>query len=538
MTNGLATSKGISRRLFLLGLAALPLVFFRKRQRVPTFSLDGANATAGHLLREGAYRKLPVVSADQRQQVVIIGGGIAGLAAARRLGQLGISEVTVLELESELGGNASSRANAISAFPLGAHYLPIPTRESAHVRELLTEVGLVVGEDAEGRPLYDDRHLLHAPQSRLYRFGRWQEGILPTIAVSAEDRQQYQRFFAQMEQLSIAFGADGKRAFAIPVAESSADPKFIELDRQTMAEYLTQEGYTSEVLRWYINYCCRDDFGTPIAQLSAWAGVHYFAARVPYCGNDTEADVFTWPEGNGWLVAQIKQRLSATVRTDSMVAGLTKEGGSYLLDVVDTSRLERYRLRAEHVIFAAPRFLYPYISGEQLDYLQSFEYTPWLIGNISIHDAKSVLADMPWDSVSYHSTSLGCVLSTHQQLGTATEDSVLTWYRPLDEAAPTTMRRAYLSKSPDALGKEILDDLYSFYPKLRGHVGHVHLWIWGHAMIRPSPGFIWGADRRAALADNQGVIFANSDMSGMSIFEEAFYQGIRAANRVGERIGI
>ena len=55
---------------------------------------------------------------------------------------------------------------------------------------------------------------------------------------------------------------------------------------------------------------------------------------------------------------------------------------------------------------------------------------------------------------------------------------------------------------------------------------------WGHAMIRPTPGFIWGADRRKAAAPFRGIHFAGADLSGVPIFEEALYHGVRAAEEV------
>jgi hypothetical protein len=59
----------------------------------------------------------------------------------------------------------------------------------------------------------------------------------------------------------------------------------------------------------------------------------------------------------------------------------------------------------------------------------------------------------------------------------------------------------------------------------------------GHGMIRPGPGFLTSAARER-LADWQGPIqFANSDLSGISIFEEAQYRGVRAAERVLGRLG-
>jgi hypothetical protein len=52
----------------------------------------------------------------------------------------------------------------------------------------------------------------------------------------------------------------------------------------------------------------------------------------------------------------------------------------------------------------------------------------------------------------------------------------------------------------------------------------------GHAMIRPTPGFLSDPVRRA-LADARGPVFyAHSDLSGLSLFEEAQYRGITAAD--------
>ena len=52
-------------------------------------------------------------------------------------------------------------------------------------------------------------------------------------------------------------------------------------------------------------------------------------------------------------------------------------------------------------------------------------------------------------------------------------------------------------------------------------------------MIKPLPGLIWGNDRKAAMApvDNK-IFFAHSDLSGISIFEEAFYRGHTVAKEL------
>jgi hypothetical protein len=56
-------------------------------------------------------------------------------------------------------------------------------------------------------------------------------------------------------------------------------------------------------------------------------------------------------------------------------------------------------------------------------------------------------------------------------------------------------------------------------------------------MIRPTPGFIWGAARREAARPLGPVHFAHSDLSGLSIFEEAQWRGIAAAEAVLAALG-
>jgi hypothetical protein len=55
-------------------------------------------------------------------------------------------------------------------------------------------------------------------------------------------------------------------------------------------------------------------------------------------------------------------------------------------------------------------------------------------------------------------------------------------------------------------------------------------------MIRPTPGFIWGERRAAMQAPIGRLVFAHSDMSGISIFEEAYTRGVTAASAVFQQI--
>jgi hypothetical protein len=70
------------------------------------------------------------------------------------------------------------------------------------------------------------------------------------------------------------------------------------------------------------------------------------------------------------------------------------------------------------------------------------------------------------------------------------------------------------------------------HPDLRPLVERLDVMRWGHAMIRLRPGFVWGGARAAAARPYLGIHFAHSDLSGLALFEEAFYHGTRAAEAV------
>ena len=90
-----------------------------------------------------------------------------------------------------------------------------------------------------------------------------------------------------------------------------------------------------------------------------------------------------------------------------------------------------------------------------------------------------------------------------------------------------------MEKSFEQWSEIVLNDLQRVYPEIRKQVEVMNITLWGHAMAQPLPGLIWGETRQQLSASIENKIhFAHTDLAGVSIFEEAFYQGLAAAEKV------
>lgn len=126
-------------------------------------SIVGASSTVGHLLRD---KKFGTPAEQYKKKIVIVGGGVSGLSAAKYLYNNGEQDFLLLDLEKEVGGNAQHGQNKVSAYPWGAHYIPVPSNELTEYISFLKECGVVSEMAENGLPVYNDYYLCFDPEER------------------------------------------------------------------------------------------------------------------------------------------------------------------------------------------------------------------------------------------------------------------------------------------------------------------------------------------------------------------------------------
>lgn len=495
----------------------------------------------GHLLR--AAPPTFSTSASQTLDVLIVGAGAAGLSAAWRLRGAGLDSLLVTEVEEVLGGTAQSGSNAVGAFPWGAHYLPAPLVDQGPVPRLLRELGVVTGVDERGAPTFAEEVLVHEPEERLFYKGRWYEGLYLRAGASEDDLAQLQRFDATTRELARAKDAKGRKAFTVPLELGSDDAEWTSLDRLPMSEWMHNHGFTSPRLTWLVDYACRDDYGATSAHVSAWAALWYFCARQD--GEGKNEGFLSWPEGNGRLIHQLAKAVTpAQVKRDVLIHTVEREGEWWAAHGVDAKTRAPVKLLARQLVLATPRHIAGRVVSawrrQRPGFLDAFISGPWVVANLTLSSAPASRGfPLAWDNVLYESRSLGYVMANHQATRARQAGPVVaTWYYPLADGDVKAERQRLLGTTYEDWRAIVLADLTPPHPGFASLVQRLEVMRWGHAMVRPVPGFIWGPARRAAQAPLDGSLhFAHSDLGGLALFEEANWHGVRAAEAVLRGLG-
>ncbi len=242
-------------------------------------------------------------------------------------------------------------------------------------------------------------------------------------------------------------------------------------------------------------------------------------------------------------MSHLASALGHRVRTGAMVTDLVPTEAGVEVHLWNTATQQPEAYLAEQVIFALPKFLARHLIAPFREappaHLAEFKYGSWVVANLQLAGRpKSRGFPDAWDNVLYESKSLGYVSATHQ-LGADHGPTAWTWYLPITGDVPADLRKQLLDADWKSWSDAVVADLARAHTDFDRHLTAIDVWKWGHAMVRPEVGFVWGGARQKAQAALDGRIhFASTDLSGVALFEEAHFHGVRAAEDVLGRRGI
>ncbi|MCU0382845.1 MAG: NAD(P)-binding protein, partial [Cyclobacteriaceae bacterium] len=499
-----------------------------------TGTIGTPNYKVGHLLQTIMQEK-----PDEyvRTDCVVIGGGVSGLAASRKLQQQNIAHV-LLELETKFGGNAQAGQTNAGAYPFGAHYITVPTLHDTEYLSFLKSCNIIISFRNE-LPVLNEYHICYDLKERLFIHGQWQEGLLPLQGITQQELDDIKLFAEKTEYYKKYIGKDGLPAFTLPIAFCSSDPALVALDAISFSQWLINNGLTGKPLLWYLNYCMADDFGGTVETVSAWAGLHYFASHHAKAHNADEDAVITWPEGNNWLVNELKKQATPNCKTSQLVFQVVDKGNELEVFAFDIETGRQLVYRTKQVISCVPQFVNQHLFSniQRQVNLKHYTYTPWLIANLVVKTealhGKGV--ELAWDNVIYDSKSLGYVHANHQHVAQRGAEALsnITYYKPFAGQNAKAVRDTIIKQTYQQWYDDILLDIKNPHPEIENSLQQLDVWLWGHGMIQPSVGFLTRPEAKLEKQSYRNKIhFAHSDLAGISVFEEGFYAGTQAALKV------
>ena len=188
----------MNRRQFLsysalaAGTATAAWWQLRRSGHQPSVSVRRIGLPLAHALRDA---QLPLThSREQSCDTLILGSGAAALSAAWWLVRNGQRNILLAEGFERNGNQAAytfGESKSSLHAPTGAHYLPQPSAESMHVRQMLHDLGIIQGSNPLTHPIYSDMDLVQQPDERVWADGAWHSGLLPRQDTDTQRFFQY-----------------------------------------------------------------------------------------------------------------------------------------------------------------------------------------------------------------------------------------------------------------------------------------------------------------------------------------------------------
>jgi oxygen-dependent protoporphyrinogen oxidase len=446
----------------------------------------------------------------EAHEVAVIGGGIAGLAAAWRLRD---RDVVLLEAGDRLGGRLRSDPCGDYWMNYGAHLFPGP---GTLVDRMARDCGL------ETLPVRGSMMGL-AVGSKLVNGGR-AETYPFRLPLSVRERVAFARAGLKVQR---AVARHHREAAARPGEDPAAARARLlaHEDHRTFGEFLGELPSAVEA----IFACAAHRATAELSELSAGCGIGLFALVWGGKGSLIARNLMG---GTGQLPAALGRRLGHRARTSCRVTAIRDDAGELVVEYARAGG--GGRVRARHVILAVQA---PYavplvapIADAAAAALEQMTYGAFL--SVAVETRET--APMPWDRV-YAMATPGRAFDmfTNQGQALRADGAPRRHGGSLMLFAGAHGAAALMAEPDDAIVGRFLRDLYDLYPQARGVVGRaeVHRWEHGNVYARPGRARLQ-APLEGPLGANGNLHLAGDYFAELGNMEAAARTGAQAADRV------
>jgi protoporphyrinogen oxidase len=431
--------------------------------------------------------------ASARHDVVIVGGGVSGLAAAYRLQH---RDFLLLEKEPHWGGNAYAMEYSGSTYATGSAFLA----KDEYAYHFAKEIGL------EPLPVNSpDASIIHGELI----LDTWGDG-LSRLPYAELVRESFKKFKSEMLGIDV-------------------DKRRKELFNKPFSDFL--KPYPEELTRWWDNFG-PSNWGATSEETAAGLAIEALQEMVEESRSD---DRYTWPGGLGAITKKLAELLE-TKYQDHMQTGATIVAVVSEKEDVHVTYMvggELKTVTAKAVIMATPKFITRRIveglPDEQSDAMQQIRYIPYPVANLIFDKPVFNHGYDTWCPGNRFTDVVVADWVIQKRPGYQQKFNILSCYTPMKEA-----ERSQLLSDAGArrVAANVLSDFQKLMPGLNVDPVEVHIYRRGHPLYMSTPG-LYTQVQPLARHSMDRVFFANTDSEGP---ESTTNAGILAAQRAVKEV--